>query len=313
MSNVKLIDINSSTINSRRSFSKPVVLITGCGSGIGLALAILLSKTMLYRLVITSRKTSIHILHNELTENDQLIIREMDVTDKNSRDRVMQEVSHLWGGVNILINNAGFSYRAVVEHMSNEEEQRQFDTNYFGPVSLIKDVLPYMRSQGVGRIINVSSVSGMLAMPTMASYSASKYALEGHSESLWYEVKPLGISVCLIQPGFVRSKSFLKVRFSETSRPEHGTAGLYADYYKYMTPFIERLMALSFTTSESVAKKNYKVMLSKNPPLWVPVTLDAMFFYYLRRFMPRKILLPLLFLVLPKSRLWGKKHSLKEK
>src|SRR5690606_8275736 len=122
-----------------------------------------------------------------------------------------------WDGVSILINNAGISYRAVVEHMNDKDEQLQMAVNYFGPVALIRLVLPFMREQGRGKIINISSVSGMLAMPTMASYSASKHALEGVSEALWYEAKPLGVNVSLIQPGFIRSKSFKNVYFTEAS------------------------------------------------------------------------------------------------
>lgn len=214
-----------------------------------------------------------------------------------------------WRGVNILINNAGVSYRAVVEHMNITEEQHQFEVNYFGPVGLIRAVLPHMRKLGRGKIINVSSVSGMLAMPTMGSYSASKYALEGLSEALWYEVRPLGINVSLIQPGFVRSKSFLNVVYSAQSGPEHGAEGLYADYYQHMTPFIKRLMNFSFTTPASVARRVLKTIKRKNPPLWIPATFDAKVFYYLRRFVPRTILLELLFATLPRVRLWARKYT----
>jgi short-subunit dehydrogenase len=193
--------------------------------------------------------------------------------------------------------------------MTPLEEQHQFETNYFGPINLIREVLPHMRKLGRGKIINVSSVSGMLAMPTMGSYSASKYALDGLSEALWYEVKPLGINVCLIQPGFIRSKSFLKVHYSGQSGPENDIEGIYADYYKNMTPFIERLMGLSLTTPEDVAKRILKVIQKKNPQLWNPATIDALLFYYLRRFIPRRILLNLLFAALPNIRKWARHYT----
>lgn len=242
-------------------------------------------------------------------ENERFWIRKLDVTSEAERNALICEISEAWEGVNILINNAGVSYRAVVEHMNVTEEQHQFDVNYFGPVGLIRSVLPHMRKLGRGKIINVSSVSGMLAMPTMGSYSASKYALEGLSEALWYEVRPLGINVSLIQPGFVRSKSFLNVVYSAQSGPEHGVEGLYADYYQHMTPFIERLMGFSFTTPASVARKVLKTIRRKNPPLWIPATFDAKVFYYLRRFIPRMILLELLFATLPRVRLWARKYT----
>jgi short-subunit dehydrogenase len=149
----------------------------------------------------------------------------------------------------------------------------------------------------------------MLAMPTMGSYSASKYALEGLSEALWYELKPLGISVSLIQPGFVRSKSFLNVKYSVLSGPENDIEGVYADYYQHMTPFIESLMKLSLTSPNDVAVRILKVIEAKKPPLWIPATIDAQIFYYLRRFVPRTLLLNLLFSVLPSARKWARKYT----
>lgn len=292
---------------------RPVVLVTGCSSGIGLALAELLYTNTHYRVIVTTRSKSVNVLSNRFQENERFLIRALDVSIEQDRARLVQEIEARWGGINVLINNAGISYRAVVEHMSESEEQDQFKTNYFGPVGLIRAVLPQMRKAGRGKIINVSSVSGMLAMPTMGSYSASKYALEGLSEALWYEVRPLGINVCLIQPGFVRSKSFLNVKYSEKSGPEHGIEGLYADYYQHMTPFIERLMGLSLTTPMAVAQRILKVIQQKNPPLWIPATLDAKIFYYLRRLVPRRILLELLFATLPRVKHWAKTYSKKHR
>lgn len=283
--------------------------MTGCSSGIGLALAELLYKESQYRVIATARAGSLESLKKRFQENDRFWVRCLDVTSETNRNELIREISEVWSGVNILINNAGVSYRAVVEHMNVAEEQHQFEVNYFGPVGLIRAVLPHMRQLGRGKIINVSSVSGMLAMPTMGSYSASKYALEGISEALWYEVRPLGINVSLIQPGFVRSKSFLNVVYSTQSGPEHGVEGLYADYYQHMTPFIERLMDFSFTTPASVARKVLKTIQRKNPPLWIPATLDAKVFYYLRRFVPRRILLELLFATLPRVRLWARQYT----
>lgn len=288
---------------------KPVVLVTGCSSGIGLALADLLYKERHYRVIVTARASSLGLLNERFQEDERFWVRKLDVTSEIERNDLIREISKIWQGVNILINNAGVSYRAVVEHMNVSEEQHQFDVNYFGPAGLIRAVLPHMRKLGNGKIINVSSVSGMLAMPTMGSYSASKYALEGLSEALWYEVRPLGINVSLIQPGFVRSKSFLNVVYSAQSGPEHGIEGLYADYYQHMTPFIERLMGFSFTTPASVARRILKTMQTKNPSLWIPATFDAKVFYYLRRFIPRKLLLELLFATLPRVRRWAKKYT----
>lgn len=299
---------------SRYSF-KPVILVTGCSSGIGLAIATLLHRFHSYRVVVTARATSIRILQGKFKEDDRFWIRPLDVTSAADRDVLLREISEKWQGVNILVNCAGISYRAVVEHMSEADEVRQMNTNYFGPVALMRMVLPHMRKEGRGKIINVSSVSGMLAMPTMASYTASKYALEGVSEALWYEVKPLGINVSLIQPGFVKSESFRNVYYTEKSRyaEAKGADEAYGDYYANMTPFITRLMNMSLTPPRSIAKLVLKVIRTENPPLWIPATFDAMVFYYLRRFIPRRVLLMVLFAGLPQVRRWGRKYTNRRK
>ncbi len=287
-----------------------MILVTGCGSGIGLALADLLYAHKRYRVVVTARAGSLISLRRRFRESDRFIIRQLDVTSRAERQRLMREVRGRWGAVNILINNAGIAYRAVLEHMTDADEKKQIATNYLAPAALIRLVLPGMRKLGRGKIINVSSVSGMLAMPTMASYSASKYALEGMSEALWYEARPLGINVSLIQPGFVRSNSFQKVHYTRKSAPNAKRSNkTYMDYYSNMAPFIERLMNWSFATPESIAKRILKVIQTQDPPLWVPVTFDAVVFYYLRRLLPRRLLLPVLFAALPGARRWARAYS----
>lgn len=124
---------------------KPVILVTGCSSGIGLALAQLLHPNTNYRVVATARSESLPQLRKKLLENDRFIIRNLDITSETECRNLIKEISTLWSGVNILVNNAGISYRAVVEHMTSSEEQKQFATNYFGPVNLIREVMPHMR------------------------------------------------------------------------------------------------------------------------------------------------------------------------
>ena len=292
---------------------KPVIIVTGCGSGIGNALASLLYARQEYRVVITARQKSIPQLLAQFPPNERFMVEALDVTNESARRRLVDSVIHKWQYVDILVNNAGISYRSVVEHMSEGDEILQMSTNYFGPVGLIRAVLPYMREKGRGKIINISSVSGMLAMPTMASYSASKYALEGMSEALWYETKPLGIDVSLIQPGFINSNSFRNVYYTEKSSPKVTEGGPYSDYYNNMSPFVERLMKLSFSTPEKIAKLILKVIRKENPPLWIAATADASFFYYVRRLLPRRLLLPFLFFTLPGARNWGTSYTRKRK
>lgn len=288
---------------------KPVVLVTGCSAGIGLALAKLLYEHTEYRVVATAREKSLEKLRNHFLDDERFIVRPLDVTQEADRIRLYNEIKKLWGGVDVLINNAGISYRSVIEHMTEKDEEIQMATNYFGPMGLIRLALPHMRDTGRGKIINVSSVSGMLAMPTMASYSASKYALEGASEALWYETRPFGVTITLVQPGFIHSNSFRNVYHTELSDPTRNWSGPYSDFYKNMTPFVERMMNMSLTTPEKIAKQIVKVMKKENPPLWHPATLDAILFYYFRRLLPRRILLPILYWFLPNAKNWSKDYS----
>ncbi len=291
---------------------KPVVLITGCTSGIGLALARLFAQLSKFRVVITSREKSLGILHQEFKESSDLWIVALDVADDQSRFEAVRKIFERWGRVDILINNAGICYRSVLEEMLDKDELLQMKTNYLGPVGLIRLLLPAMRKNGRGKIINISSVSGMLAMPTMASYSASKFALEGAMEAMWYEVRPFGIDVSLVQPGFVKSKSYERVKFSVRSKLSNTLDRPYSDVYTNMIPFVGRLMEKGLATPESIARLVYDVVKTERPPLWIPASFDAEFFYYIKRILPRRFLLPFFYYLLPGSEKWGHKFSKKE-
>lgn len=282
---------------------RPSILVTGCSSGIGLELAQLLVKRQSdFNICLTARASSVERIHKAgIKDAESIIIRPMDVTMDSERRAVVEEMGWRWGGTDILVNNAGVSYRAVVEHMSEEEEYHQMATNFFGPIALIRLVLPHMRNKNWGRLINISSVSGMMAMPTMSSYSASKFALEGACEALWYELKPWNIQVSVLQPGFLRSDSFKNVVYSRRAGACDLQNDEYCAYYNAMAPFVEKLMSRSFTTSTDVARRALRIIDCKSPSLRIPATLDAQVFYWLRRILPRRIYHAVLFFLLPKD------------
>ena len=278
-----------------------VILITGTSHGLGLALAKLLAIKTNYRLVLTSRAESLPKLREHIEESSRIIIRPLDMLKPSEFDSLIKEVDSLWGGVDILINNAAVSYRAVLEHVEDLDEKMQMQTNYFAPRELTRLVLPKMKEKGEGKIINISSVGGMMAMPTMSSYSASKFALEGMSESLWYELKPFNISVTLIQLGFVNSDSFKRVILPPKSQ-NLDKEDIYGIYYEEMSKFISRMMSISRSTPESIALKILKHAINKTaPPLRISGTIDAIFFAILRRFLPRRLYHNLLYYSLPSS------------
>lgn len=283
-------------------------MITGCSSGIGLELAKRLYRSD-FRVAATAREQSLaKVRQAGLEEHETFRLLPLDITQPEQRQSVVQQIESLWGGVDIIINNAGISYRAVAEHMTDEEETHQLQTNYLGPMALIRLVLPGMRAKCEGRIINISSVGGMMAMPTMSAYSASKFALEGASEALWYELRPWNIKVTLMQPGFINSNSYSRVYYSHTaSQCSIDTQDPYCQYYSDMAPFVEKLMKSSRTTAEQMAKKIEKVIFDSDPPLRVPSTRDALLFFWLRRLLPRWIYHRVLYKNLPGVKGWVKR------
>lgn len=284
------------------------ILITGASTGLGLAIARELQGVGA-RLVLTARPSSMKRFEAlGIVDCEQTWLRPLDVTDVPQREALMAEIDATEEGLYALINNAGLSYRAVVEDVAEADRLHQMNVNFRSPMALAVLALPGMRRRGRGRIISVSSVGGMMAMPTMAVYSASKFALEGASEAMWYEVKPWNIHVTLVQPGFIQSDGFEKVRITEKGQASMANPeSPYNAHYTHMADFIAQVMQRVPATPESVARKVCQVLASKNPPLRKAATLDAWLFAWIRRLLPRRMYHWLLFRMLPNIRAWGPK------
>lgn len=291
----------------RHEVRRRVVLITGASTGLGLALVKELSQSDQFHVIATARQSSLSRFASAgIAAGENLWIRPLNVLLKAERDAVIEEANQKLGGIDVLINNAGYCLRGVVEQVNETERLKQIDTNFRAPMALIRGVLPHMRKRRSGYIINISSVGGMMAMPTMSIYSASKFALEGATEALWYEVRPWNIKVCLIQPGFINSDSFKNVELTRESRKSiEDKNNAYYYHYNSMAPFIAKMMRLSPSTPEMIARKICKVIKSTNPPLRVPVTLDAYFFGLMRKLLPRKVYHAIMYYSLPKVFRWG--------
>lgn len=284
----------------------PVVLVTGASSGLGLALALRLARGP-WRVVLTARAASLtRFPRAGLPPGERLEILALDVTDATQRRAAVERTLERFGRVDALVNNAGLAYRSVLEHVRDEERLAQMDVNFLGPMELVRLVLPGMRARGSGRIVNVSSVGGMMAMPTMAVYAASKFALEGASEALWYEVRPFGIHVTLVEPGFIHSTSFQNTRFTKDSaRSLYAHDDPYHAHYEHMGPFVERLMRWSRSTPDDVARRIERALAMRSPPLRMSGTPDAFLFSMLRRTLPRRLYHAALYRALPQISRWG--------
>lgn len=181
-----------------------IALITGSSSGFGLLTSIELAKAG-FRVVATMRDLSRRDRLDQAAAAagvaGQLDIRALDVTNFEALPAFVDAVVRDHGRLDVLVNNAGFAVAGFAEDIKLEELRRQFDTNFFGAVAMTKAALPTMRRQHSGHIIMVSSIGGLLGSVSVSSYSASKHALEGWSESLRLEVNALGIKVVLVEPG----------------------------------------------------------------------------------------------------------------
>ncbi|MGC9397322.1 MAG: SDR family NAD(P)-dependent oxidoreductase [Anaerolineae bacterium] len=172
--------------------SEKVILVTGASSGIGRACAIALAQQG-HRVYGTSRAPR--------STDGNFTMLPMDVTDAASIQAAVQTLLERESRIDIVVNNAGIGYGGAVEDTAIEEAQATFETNFFGALRVCHAVLPAMREQGSGTIINISSIGGIISLPFQGLYSASKYALEAMSEALRMEVKRFGVHVVLVEPG----------------------------------------------------------------------------------------------------------------
>lgn len=197
------------------------ILITGCSSGIGLCAAKTLQKRG-YRVFATARKPAdIEMLKAENLESILL-----DVTDPNSIKVALDQILARTGGtLDAVFNNAGYMQAGALEDMTDDLDRAQFETNFFGAINITRAVLPVMRQQGHGRIVQNSSILGVICMPYYGAYNASKHALEAYTTTLRQELRGTGIHVSLINPGPITTKlrDTAHVHFKDASLQQHQT------------------------------------------------------------------------------------------
>lgn len=178
-------------------------LITGCSTGIGREIARAALEAG-HSVVVTARRVeSIADFADEF--GDRVVTVALDVTDKEQIATAVRTATDAFGGIDVLVNNAGNGYLAAIEEGEDDQVRKLFDVNYFGVVDMIKAVLPGMRARGSGHIVNISSMTGLVANPPNGYYSSTKFALEALTEALAQEVKPFGIKVTAIEPGAFRT------------------------------------------------------------------------------------------------------------
>jgi NAD(P)-dependent dehydrogenase (short-subunit alcohol dehydrogenase family) len=260
-----------------------VVLITGCSSGIGRATAERLASKG-WTVYATARK----VADIAGLEQHGCRLLPLDVTDEGSMRRAVEEVERSEGAVGVLVNNAGYSQSGAVESAPMEKVRRQFETNVFGLVRMCQLVLPGMRRQGYGRIVNLSSMGGKLTFPGGGYYHATKHAVEALSDALRFEVAGFGVGVVLIEPGLIRTgyaeAAVGSMGGSETDGPYAAfeAAVVRATHESYERGLLARLGG----GPETVAAVIERAISAEKPRARYPVTPSARVMMTLRRLMP---------------------------
>ena len=268
------------------------VLITGGTDGLGKAAAIFLAERGGYRIFAAGRSAEKRLELDRLATDHHLSIEtvEMDVTSDLSVQRAVQSVLQKTGAVDVLVNNAGVGYIAVVEDLRLNDLRAQFETNFFGVLRVTQAVLPHMRQRRHGRILMMSSVAGLVSPPTYGAYSSSKHALEGLSNALRIEMYPFGVEVILIEPGYIVT-NFQKTA-KELAQPYVDAAprGPYAKIYAGAWEGGNRGRSSSKTTPEDCARVIREAIETSHPKARYTVTSMAGWISFGRRILPDTLL-----------------------
>ena len=259
------------------------VLITGCSTGIGRATAAHLAASG-WRVYATARRPeSIQDLAGRGCRTLAL-----DVCDEASMRTAVETVERAEGAVGVLINNAGYGQEGAFEETAMPDIRRQFETNVFGLIRLTQMVLPGMRRQHWGRVVNLSSMGGRLTLPGGAFYHATKYAVEALSDALRFEVRPFGVDVIVIQPGPIRTQ-FGDTAIAAVKRVE-SAGSPYAEFNQVLAEKIreayEGPMGRLAAEPEAVARVIERAITAEKPRTRYVITFAARFMMALRRWLP---------------------------
>ena len=190
-----------------------VALVTGSSSGIGYETSLSLAREG-YFTYATMRNLEKADIIKKIAEEENLPLKviKLDVDDENSIENAVKTIIDEKQRIDVLVNNAGYGIWGTAEDVSIKEFKEQFETNFFSVVRMIQKVAPIMREQGSGNIVNISSIAGRIGFPVSTAYISSKFAIEGLSESLRYELGPFGVNVIIIEPGVIKTNFFDSMR-----------------------------------------------------------------------------------------------------
>jgi len=249
-----------------------VAIVTGSSSGIGFETALDLAREG-YFTYATMRNTKKGDSIKEIAKKENLKLEtlELDVDKEDSVKNAINKIVKENGRIDILVNNAGYGLFGCLEDISMEELKAQFETNFFGVVRVSQTIIPVMRKQKSGIIVNVSSVAGRIGFPVSPGYISSKFAIEGLSESMRYELSPFGINVIIIEPGVI------KTNFMSSTKKSLKSDSAYRDITNKVIAGITMMSEMG-TPAKEVATTIIKAIKSENPLPRYVVGNDAIMF-----------------------------------
>jgi NAD(P)-dependent dehydrogenase (short-subunit alcohol dehydrogenase family) len=251
-----------------------VALVTGSSSGIGYETSLSLAREG-YFTYATMRNTKKKDVIKKIAEEESLPLKviELDVDNEDSVENAVKTIIDEKQRIDVLVNNAGWGIWGTAEDVSIEEFRAQFETNFFSVVRMIQKVAPIMRKQGTGDIVNISSIAGRIGFPVSTAYISSKFAIEGLSESLRYELGPFGVNVIIIEPGVIKTNFFDSMKTAKKADDD--------DTYKEITEKVisgVKMMAEMGTPPKEVANVIIKSLKDEKPiPRYVVGNDAAMF------------------------------------
>src|SRR6266403_2154239 len=258
----------SSSTGGRADLTSRTWLITGASSGLGHALAEFVLQRG-DRVVLAARSMN-SMSGLAARDPDRALAVGLDVTQPPQRIAAVERVQAHFGGIDVLVNNAGIDFLGYVEEQREEDYRAQFEVNFFGAVAMLRLVLPGMRRRQSGTIVNISSIDGIASLPVNGYYASSKFALEGITESLWQEIEPIGLRAFLVEPGSFRTGIEQRTRFSgEAIEAYEATSGAFRKMMTTVSP--------DMFPGDPVraAAAIYEVVASESPRHWVVLGSDA--------------------------------------
>ncbi len=241
-----------------------VAVVTGSSSGIGFEIALMLARNG-FQTYATMRNLakSENIKSIASKENLPIYIEQLDVTDNKSVTNAIQAIVSKANGIDVLVNNAGYALTGAFEDLAIEEIKAQYETNLFGLIRTTQTVLPIMRKQKSGAVVNISSGAGRFGYPGGSAYVSTKFAVEGLSESMAYELEPFGIKVILIEPGVIKTNIANGMVIAEKSQNPNSP---YSQIMQKMSTSFEHMLE-NASSPDVVAKVVLQAVTSENPGL----------------------------------------------